>query len=99
MPALFHHYFELCKENHNLTFFDFLSEHYSNHQIHHHHDEDLPFKTGDCSLAHLSVDLIVNNPFSIIEPFVFHEKSSPIPITIIYSPTLFHNIWQPPKIS
>lgn len=103
LPVLIQHYIEHEELQKNISFLDFLKEHYSNTTSHpvfpqHHHD-NLPLKT----LNEHSITIASCIPtFKIIfEPIFFESDQTTTPL---YQEGNFINnylsqIWQPPRLS
>lgn len=102
-PVLIHHFLEHEKENKDLSFIKFLSQHYStkiNHPDNNHNDhEDLPFKSDHCQV----IKVLTGDPihllsfsYSITEPdgtknFIRNQSYC--------SDAFLNSIWQPPRFS
>ncbi len=103
LPVLIHHFLDHSNQEPEISFVEFLNEHYSSNQKHSdnsHKDHDkLPFKTLDCSNAHVALAFVNHSEFSIPTPTTFYDKISSSYYSVIYSSTVIRNIWQPPKIS
>lgn len=104
LPELIHHYIEHreSEKNVNLSFIDFLTEHYSENAHHthkHNNHEKLPFKTLDFHLTHvISIVPQTNNSFPIIVLVNLKLKKS-FQYRYGYSNAYLENIWQPPRLS
>lgn len=100
LPILIQHYGEHQQVNHDQSFADFLTNHYSDHQNHSDSNHNnLPFKTTDCATAHVALAFVNHIQYSIQRPTSSPEKTSSIYDDIIYSSAVVSNIWQPPKHS
>lgn len=102
LPFLFHHYSET---EHQHSFIEFLTEHYSGDE---HHGDDhehgkLPFKHSDDGNGHHATIQIwgyENSPVNTLEikvPVISHEKY--FITNECHFPSYSSNIWQPPKNS
>lgn len=104
LPVLIHHYCEHTESEKeaNLSFVDFLAEHYQTEEHHsdkHHDHEKLPFKTLDSHVAQI-ISLVPQSNYSIS----YHiTPSSKLKKTFqyqdVYSNTHLDSIWQPPRFS
>lgn len=104
LPELIHHYLE-HRENekdNNLTFINFLTEHYSENAHHTHKNnnhEKLPFKTLDFHLAHvISIVPQTNSSLPIIV-LVNPKLKKSFQYQYDYSNAYLESIWQPPRFS
>ena len=104
LPALIHHYFEHVesKQDANLSFTDFITEHYTEH-IHHadkHHDhEKLPFKTLDFHLSQVII-IVPQTNYSLTHIGIVTTKlKKTFQYQYDYSNAYLDSIWQPPRFS
>lgn len=101
LPMLIQHYTEHENLEKNISFLDFLKEHYSNTSQHgdydHHHHDSLPFKS---TISHGSIVITMTPPLSLkLERLEFTSDKIKIPA---YKNERFDNnylskIWQPPR--
>ena len=101
MPVLLAHYQEHRQENASISLLGFLKLHYfsghdGNTDVNKH--QQLPFKTGECTLASLSVPALPltercmpDVPAVINVPVIFAEHSDD------FSSSYLSCIWQPPR--
>lgn len=102
LPNLVEHYAFHKLKDHNTTFFSFVKMHYLDKTVKdadYKQDMKLPFKTHDISVN--GVNLVI--PQRKIEfNFEFKEIQIEFKHNFAYSehfyPSVFQNIWQPPKI-
>lgn len=101
LPMLAHHYIEHIHDEKQLTFAEFMAEHYEEQILHpngkHQDHEKLPFK----SLDHCDVHLVTISPemgLSVSKPssFLFVQEKINY-ISINYSNSYLDRIWQPPR--
>ena len=101
LPVLLEHYYQHKKELQEISFIDFLSQHYG-HADHtstdHQHEGKLPFKSG------LAIGLVhapmadVPQDFVLLHWYIQLEiKSTPFSTQSDYERSLLRAIWQPPK--
>ena len=98
LPVLIQHFNEHQKLNGDLTFFQFLTLHYTTPQNHDEHDAELPFKDfGHCTvvqtviLPYAKIELKEKTPtVSAISYAVFYKKIIPS--------SYLSEIWQPPRL-
>ncbi len=99
---LIHHYQEHKQIEPEISFFKFLSQHYTNKINHaddeHNDHENLPFKTKDCHLS--SVFKIIQQHVTNRLEINIAESYSDIPSgsNRFYSSISLSNIWQPPRL-
>lgn len=104
LPAMVQHYFEHERDEHpDLTFMDFLAEHYLGdaHQDEagKHCDETLPFKhCNDCCTHSAPVSAFTTSDYAG-SVFLFTTEYTYSCESYTYIPAGFVNgIWQPPKV-
>lgn len=101
LPVLIQHYLEHEGLQGDISFIDFLKEHYTNQGSHpdfpqHHHD-NLPLKTLNVH----STSIVSNVPvFNVVATSLFESNQTTIPL---YKEGNFINnylsqIWQPPRL-
>jgi hypothetical protein len=104
-PNLIHHFLEhhKHKDEHAISFLDFVKSHYNDIQKHsdtdeHDEHQNLPFKT---LTAHVSIVFVVLNQmhFSFTKPHFFSYKSNIPFVKNCYTSDVFASIWLPPKLS
>ncbi len=100
VPALIIHYFEHSKAESDLSFAEYMHNHYcsEHHQCNHESakEHELPFQC--CDFTHLTIVCVMSLP----EKFSFPVFESHIEHGLAYS-VQFHSesdidIWQPPKL-
>jgi hypothetical protein len=98
LPVFVEHYFEHTKDNENITFFNFITLHYSANSVQHdEHDQELPFKSNHCDAILIAIALPPDNFFeSIINDFLVRD-SSLVPSSQFISSSYLFAIWQPPR--
>jgi hypothetical protein len=110
LPGLFHHYnHHKISHNENLTFVNFLKNHYSTKHTETHnsmHDEDdndcnLPFKhCNDCCLnIHTPTFGLTSNYIAATCNYIIIQSKSFININENIACTDLCSIWQPPKLN
>ena len=103
LPVLMEHFFEHQSQNNNLTFFEFLSMHYSQEDDRDgdkEKDSKLPFKSHsfcNSSISFITLNTEVNYTFTVLK--VFKERKSIINFyNFLVSSSHLKAIWQPPQI-
>ncbi len=103
LPILMEHFFEHQSQNSSLTFFEFLSMHYSQEDDHDgdiEKDSKLPFKSHsfcNSSISFIPLNVEVNYTFTELK--IFKERKSIINFyTFLVSSSHLKAIWQPPQI-
>lgn len=102
LPKLVQHYTEHKKQNHTLSFIQFLDIHYmhgSPRDADYDKDMQLPFKM----LTNSSLSLVVHvapvpQTFSFTEKKYPEKKQNMLSHSSPYSSNYFSSIWQPPRI-
>lgn len=104
LPAMFQHYFEHEQDEHpDLTFVDFLIEHYvddHSDELKGHCDEKIPFKHCDDCCTHSSSVVAFTLPelSSEINSLAYAQFNYPIAL-IDFNSEVYGCIWQPPKVA
>ena len=99
IPQLFVHYTEHKTQNNKISFFDFLTMHYSNdHGENDADDMKLPFKSHDnCSITNNQVFFVHSFPIITIKSVESSlEKIKACKEEFLFS-SFQSTIWQPPK--
>lgn len=103
LPLLIDHFVEHSQSNKNLTFWEFLDDHYAkqNDGISSDDDKDmkLPFKSHqDCVNYIVAFSMVPNTP-NFFEPIYTNPVNFLDYNSAILSSSFLDNIWQPPKFS
>jgi len=103
LPVLFQHYFEHKGVDTNITFLDYLKEHYNNDIPHTDDDEErdnqLPFKTHELC-AHNVASSVLPSSFEVIPKKTYQllpKQKTLIDNDHILSLAFAGKIWQPPQ--
>lgn len=103
IPILIEHFCEHQSQNSTLSFFEFLSMHYSKNNMHHgvsEKDSKLPFKSH--SICNASINFVTLNQeqlFTFLEFTEFKERKTILNLyTFLVSSSHLKAIWQPPQI-
>lgn len=102
LPNLVEHYISHKLKDTDTTLFSFIKMHYLDETVvdsDYNQDMKLPFKTHDVSVTHFN---IVFPPKKLEFNFEFQplsiENQQHFSYTEKFYPSVFHKIWQPPKI-
>lgn len=102
LPVLIHHYCEHIESEKeaNLSFVDFLVEHYHSEEHHsdkHHDHQKLPFKTLDSHVVQV-ISTVPQLSYSISDKTLIKTKLKKVfQYQDVYSNTHLDSIWQPPR--
>ncbi len=102
MPAFIMHYFEHQSEDQDLSFLAYINLHYTQNvkETHHskeHNHDSLPFKTHNCSTAHLTTGFVSVPFFQLQQPTTFQIAIASFFQNTDYVFDIGNAIWQPPK--
>lgn len=97
VPVLFAHFHEHQLETKDISFLDYIAQHYTDSSHSDKRHQDLPFKHKHCEIIHMAVALVPDLTFS--EFASFSPCTAPV---FSYEPQLYHqsktaSIWQPPR--
>ncbi|QDP84221.1 hypothetical protein FNJ88_01115 [Chryseobacterium sp. SNU WT5] len=102
MPRLIEHYISHKVANHEISIFAFFTMHYLDEQIlddDYAEDMKLPFKTHDFSSSSITLNIPPEKPTLNIQHQSMHVDYSPnFSYSEKYYPSVFQQIWEPPKI-
>jgi len=103
LPVLVHHYLEHDTSSPDLSFFEFLKEHYDSNNTHRHPDNNhndhqkLPFKNGNCSTMHSVLDVFQVGMQSCCQIDVCSVKAIFPCDDLIYLSSIYTEVFQPPQ--
>jgi hypothetical protein len=96
LPMLFDHYTEHSSQRPELSFLDFLNEHYLGNAAHSHSHDQLPFQGNHHNhVLEIPIDQPVPNQLCLMVLLVHPEHSTPVLSFIPEGCSV--SVWQPPK--
>lgn len=102
LPNLINHYITHKKENPKMSIYGFFKMHYLDKQIKdkdYSDDMKLPFKTHDNFASFLTINIPPDNTsITIPHQIIYVDYSSNFSYSEKFYPSIFHQIWEPPKI-
>jgi hypothetical protein len=98
LPILIEHYKEHKAKENDLSFLDFLSQHYNQEFAHDKTDNKLPFKSHSNCIA-MSAVAFIAQPFAINLPKPNFTEPHPLSVyhKVFFKSSVTSTIWQPPR--
>ena len=104
IPVLIQHYQEHKQMDSDITFWQFMSMHYSqpdDHDADHEKDMKLPFKTDDGCISFITAVYVTPSATTIstevIKPIYYSEKKEHFQKQVSLQSSFLASIWQPPR--
>ncbi len=104
LPVLAHHYQEHKQIDSDITFWQFMSMHYSqpdDHDADHDKDMKLPFKTDDGCMSFITAvyvaPIVASMPIASTKPVYRSEKKEHFQKQVCLQSSFLASIWQPPR--